>query len=435
MFYRKIENRLYEYYNNCNDRIIIVTGARQIGKSFIIRETAKKSFKHYIELNMQDDIDGEKLFANVRTTKDFYLQVSALYGDDLYDSSDTIIFIDEIQVYPNLISLLKPLKKDNKYRYIASGSMLGIALKHEFIPMGSIEEVKMYPLDFEEFLLASGVSSSVIQYLRECFESLSNVSESIHKTILRKFKEYLICGGLPDAVKEFMNDNIARTRNIQNFIYSYYKDDASKYDEKHKLKIRTIYDFLPSYMENKVKRIKYKELENIKNANLNRYQDEFDFLIQSGISLGVKAISNPTYPLIESASKNLIKLYYNDVGILSNILYKNNINAILEKEHNVNLGSVYETACAMELAAHGHTLYYFDSKKVGEVDFLINDYDNISVLPIEIKSGNDQNNFRAILRLVKEPYNLKRGLVFVNDNIVEKNSNLITLPNYMIMFV
>lgn len=410
MFYRKIENRLYEYYNNCNDRIIIVTGARQIGKSFIIRETAKKSFKHYIELNMQDDIDGEKLFANVRTTKDFYLQVSALYGDDLYDSSDTIIFIDEIQVYPNLISLLKPLKKDNKYRYIASGSMLGIALKHEFIPMGSIEEVKMYPLDFEEFLLASGVSSSVIQYLRECFESLSNVSESIHKTILRKFKEYLICGGLPDSVKEFMNDNIARTRNIQNFIYSYYKDYASKYDEKHKLKIRTIYDFLPSYMENKVKRIKYKELENIKNANLNRYQDEFDFLIQSGISLGVKAISNPTYPLIESASKNLIKLYYNDVGILSNILYKNNINAILEKEHNVNLGSVYETACAMELAAHGHTLYYFDSKKVGEVDFLINDYDNISVLPIEIKSGNDQNNFRAILRLVKEPYKLRNHI-------------------------
>ena len=435
MFYRKIEKRLYEYYENYNDRILIVTGARQIGKSFIIRETAKNSFKHYIEINMQEDKNGDKLFYNIKTTRDFYLQVSALYGNDLNDSRDTIIFIDEIQVYPNLISLLKPLKKENKYRYIASGSLLGIAMKHEFIPMGSIEEIKMYPLDFEEFLLASGINSSIIQYLKECYESLSIVQDSIHKMILRKFKEYLICGGLPDAIKEFLNTNIARTRNVQNDIYSYYKDDASKYDEEHKLKIRTIYDYLPSYMENKVKRVKFKEIENTRNANLLKYQDEFEYLINSGISLGVKAISNPVYPLVESSCKNLIKLYYNDVGILSNILYRNNINAILDKDFNINLGSVYETACAMELLAHGHDLFYFDSKKVGEVDFLINDYDNLTILPIEIKSGNDQNNFRAIPKLVKEPYNLKRGMVFGNENRAEIKSDLITLPIYMIMFV
>lgn len=241
--------------------------------------------------------------------------------------------------------------------------------------MGSIEEVKMYPMDFEEFLLANNVETSVIDYLKECFENKTLVGETIHKTTLRKFKEYLICGGLPDAVKEFLSDNIAKTRNVQNSIYNYYKDDASKYDEIHNLKIRMIYDFLPSYMENKVKRIQYKKLENVNNANLKRYQDEFEYLINSGISLPVKAISNPTYPLVESASKNLIKLYYNDVGILSNILYKNNINAILNNDVYVNLGSVYETSCAMELASHGHTLYYFDSKKVGEVNFLINDYD------------------------------------------------------------
>ncbi len=435
MFYRKIQDKLYDYYNSKDEPIMVVTGARQIGKSYIIRETAKKSFDNYIELNMQDDYDGDRLFSEIRTTKDFYLQVSALYGNNLNNIDDTIIFIDEIQVYPNLLSLLKPLKLERRYRYIASGSLLGISLKHQFIPMGSIEEVKMYPMDFEEFLLASNVKSNVIDYLRECFDNMNVVSDSIHQMMIRKFKEYLICGGLPDAVKEFLNDNVARTRNVQNSIYNYYKDDASKYDDIHNLKIKTIYDYLPSYMENKVKRIKYKQLENKKNANLERYQDEFEYLISSAIVLAVRAISNPVYPLVQSASKNLIKLYYNDVGILSNILYKNNINAILNKDVNVNLGSVYETCCAMELTAHGHTLYYFDSKKVGEVDFLINDYDDLSVLPIEIKSGNDQSNFRAIPKLVKEPYNMKKGFIFGNENKVEKDSKLFIMPIYMIMFV
>ena len=436
MFFRKIETKLNEYYKNNDDRIIIVTGARQIGKSFIIRETAQAYFKNYIEINMQEDRDGDEYFKDIKTTKDFYLQLSALYGEKLNDVKDTIVFIDEIQVYPHLLTLLKPLKKDNKFRYIASGSLLGITLKHEFIPMGSIEEVKMYPMDFEEFLLANGTSDEVIKYLKDCYENKKQVKESIHNLMLNRFKEYLICGGLPDAVKEFIiNQNVAKMRNVQNDIYGYYKDDASKYDEEHKLKIKTIYDYLPSYMENKVKRIIFKNIEDIKNANLKRYEDEFDYLISSGISLGVKAILNPIYPLTESISKNLIKLYYNDVGILSNLLYKNNINAILKNDVNVNLGSVYETACAMELSAHGHELYYFDSKKVGEVDFLINDYNNLTILPIEIKSGDDQYNFKAIPKLVKEPYNLKKGLIFGNENIIVEKDNLITFPIYMIMFL
>lgn len=216
---------------------------------------------------------------------------------------------------------------------------------------------------------------------------MTSVNESVHKVIFSKFKDYLISGGLPRSIINYLKLNVAKTRDTQNQIYNFYKDDATKYDETHNLKIRSIYDSLPSYMENKVKRIQFKKLEGIRNANLERYQDEFDYLLSSGIVLGVKAVSNPIYPLIESSSKNLIKLYYNDVGILTNILFKKNINAILNNDSNVNLGSVYETVVAMELAAHGHTLYYFDSKKVGEVDFLINDYDNLSILPIEIKSG------------------------------------------------
>ncbi len=187
-------------------------------------------------------------------------------------------------------------------------------------------------------------------------------------------------------------------------------------------------------MKNKVKRIKYNQIEG-KKERYNKYEDEFDYLIASGISIGVKAISNPKFPLVESSSKNLIKLYYNDVGILSNILYSNNINALLNNDIGIKLGSVYETACAIELVAHNHTLYYFDSKKVGEVDFLINDYNSLSILPIEIKSGNDQNNFRTIPKLVKEPYNLKKGYILRNENIIKEENNLITFPIYMIMFI
>lgn len=436
MFYRKIEERINRYYADKNAKILVIDGARQIGKSFIIRETGKKFFKHFVEINLKDDSEGGKLFESVRTTEDFYLQVSALYGNNLGDVSDTMIFLDEIQVYPHLLTMLKPLKADARYRYICSGSLLGITLQHTFIPMGSMDEVKMFPMDFEEFLLANNVGKDVISYLRKCFADQTPPSKGIHKTILGLFKRYLLSGGLPDSVKAFVEaKNVYTMRENQALTYKYYSDDAAKYDKEHSLKIRRIYDYLPSYMENKVKRIQFKKIEDAPKASMGRYQDEFDYLLSSGCVLGAKAISNPVFPLCESASKNLIKLYYNDVGLLTNLLYKNNIDAVLNKDSGVNLGSVYETACAMELSAHGHDLYYFDSKKVGEVDFLINDYENTSILPIEIKSGNDQNNFRAIPKLVKEPYNLQKGYIFGNENVVSSKSNLVTFPIYMIMFL
>ena len=436
MFYRKIEERINRYYADKNAKILVIDGARQIGKSFIIRETGKKFFKHFVEINLKDDSEGDKLFESVRTTEDFYLQVSALYGNNLGDVSDTMIFLDEIQVYPHLLTMLKPLKADARYRYICSGSLLGITLQHTFIPMGSIDEVKMFPMDFEEFLLANNVGKDVISYLRKCFADQTPPSEGIHKTILGLFKRYLLSGGLPDSVKAFVEaKNVYTMRENQALTYKYYSDDAAKYDKEHSLKISRIYDYLPSYMENKVKRIQFKKIEGAPKASMGRYQDEFDYLLSSGCVLGAKAISNPVFPLCESASKNLIKLYYNDVGLLTNLLYKNNIDAVLNKDSGVNLGSVYETACAMELSAHGHDLYYFDSKKVGGVDFLINDYENTSILPIEIKSGNDQNNFRAIPKLVKEPYNLQKGYIFGNENGISSKSNLVTFPIYMIMFL
>ena len=438
MFKRKIQEELQQYYEDKNNsKILIVYGARQVGKSYIIRETAKASFKHYAEIDLKDDYEGDKLFANIKTAKDFYLQVGSMFGG-LNSYDDTIIFLDEIQFYPNLMTLLKPLCKEKRYRFIVSGSLLGVTLQHSFIPMGSIKEKRMFPMDFEEFLWANDYGQETIDYLHDCFINLKPISDSIHQYTLRLFQDYLLSGGLPDAVIQYvLNRNVIEMRRVHDEIFGFYKDDCSKYDSEHKLKIRKIYDLLSSNMANKVKRIQFKSIEGKDDSNLEKYEDEFDYLFDSGIALPSRAVSNPVFPLTESRSKNLLKVYYNDVGLLTNVLYKNRIDAVLNRDSGVNLGSVYETVTAMELIAHGHELYYFDSKKVGEVDFLINNYDALSILPVEIKSGKDQNNFRAIPKLVKPDgnYKLPMGYIFGNENIVKKEENLITYPIYLIMFI
>lgn len=440
MFKRKIESVIESYFKSKKEKILVINGARQIGKTYIIRKMSKQYFDNFVEVNLKDDFDGNKFFSksNISSTSQFYIRLSSLYGDKLDTKDNTIIFLDEIQIYPHLLTMLKALNQEGRFTYIVSGSLLGITLKHTFIPMGSIEERRMFQMDFEEFLWANHVGQDVIESAKNSFKELKPIETGMHEFLLNKFKEYLLCGGLPDAVKEYViNKNVIKMRDVHSATFSYYRDDCSQYDMQHKLKITRIYDMMISYMENKVKRIKANNITNNVRDTLSKYEDEFDYLVSSGITNSVNAIANPRFPLAESSSKNLIKLYYNDVGILSNLLYKNNIDAIINKDKGVNLGSVYETACASELISHGHDLYYFDSKKVGEVDFLINDYNSLNVLPIEIKSGNDQNNFKALPRLVKSDgnYKLPLGYVFGNKNIIAKKDSIITMPIYLIMFL
>lgn len=327
---------------------------------------------------------------------------------------NTLIFIDEIQEYPQFLTMLKFLKQDDKFTYICSGSLLGATLaKTPSIPIGSIDVVHMYPLDFEEFLYANGFNEVAIDSIHAKFIKKEILESTIHNKLLDFFKKYLFTGGLPDAINSFINDrNIFNIRKIQSDIYDYYGDNASKYDKDHKLKIKRIYDLIPSNLENKKNRVVVKNIENIKGKRFSNYQNEFDYLINSGIALEVKAISTPVFPLIESSEKNLLKLYLNDVGLLSNILYKTNIKAILNDEKSINLGTVYESVVASELKAHGHNLFYYDNKANGEVDFLIDDYDTLSFLPLEIKSGKNYTIHSAINKfLSNKSYNVKQGIV------------------------
>ena len=437
MLFRKIESLIKEHLQSGSPKILLVDGARQVGKTYIIRHAASQLFENVIEINMVEDSLGDRLFAETRTVDDFYLQVSMLAGDKMKKRENTLIFIDEIQAYPHLLTLLKFLSQDNKFTYVASGSLLGVTLSETTsIPMGSIRKVRMYPLDFEEFLYANGMNEVAINAMRKKFDRLEALDEPMHKKMMDMFRKYLLVGGLPDAVNVYLaQKNIQAVREVQREIHDYYAADASKYDDERKLMIRRVFDLIPSNMENKKKRVVAQQIENKRGKTFGDYADEFEYLISAGIALKVQAISNPAFPLIESAGKNLLKLYLNDVGILTGILYGNNIRAVLDDQRSVNLGSVYETVVASELVAHGYELFYYDNRSKGEVDYLIDDYSTLSTVPIEVKSGKDYAVHSALNAFTQnEDYHIQKAYVVSNEREIMTKGKITYIPIYYIMF-
>ena len=439
MLYRKIQPYIEHYLKSDSNKVLIIDGARQIGKTFIIRHVGQQLFENYIELNFIEDQNGPKLFEKVRSVNDFYFQVSTIAGEKMGAKGDTLIFLDEIQAYPHLLTMLKFLKQDDRYTYIASGSLLGVTLKKTTsIPIGSIEVKRMFPLDFEEFLLANGFNRFAIDMMREKFFACESLDVAAHEKVMDLFKKYLLIGGLPDAVNSFIADsNIVKVRRIHRDIRAFYADDAAKYesDTNKKLQIRRIYDMIPSNLENKKKRVVFQDVEGKRGKRFSDYQNEFEYLISAGITLDVNAISSPVFPLTQSVSKDLLKRYLDEVGLLTDILYGSNIRAILDDETGINLGSVYESVVAQELAAHGFKLFYYDNRSKGEVDYLIDDYDSLSSVPIEVKSGKDYTVHSALSNFVKnDDYHVKKAFVLSNTREITRNGKITYLPIYDIMF-
>ena len=440
MLYRKISNYVEEYLRSENDKILLIEGARQIGKSFTIREVGKRIYPNFIELNFVEDDEGPQLLKNIHSTEEFYLRLSAIAGIQLGSYADTLIFLDEIQHYPQYLTLLKFFREEHKFRFIASGSLLGIALKKTTsIPVGSLIRKRMYQLDFEEWLIANGFGEDALRYLKECYDKRASLSEDMHQYVLSLFQRYLLVGGLPDVVNEYLSShNIAKVREVQESIMELYKEDAAKYEQEaeRKLHIRRIYDMISSQMENKKKRVVAKNIQDKKGDRFENYTEEFEYLVSSGIALAVNAISNPHYPLSESVHKNLLKLYHNDVGLLTAKLFKFSIKAILETEKSVNLGSVYESVVAQELVAHGHPLFYYDNKAKGEVDYIVDDSDKCRVLPVEVKSGKDYRVHSALNTIVSDPeYRIDEAVVLSNEREVMLKKKVLYMPVYFVMFM
>ena len=439
MLKRKISSKIEEYLKSGSNRMLVVDGARQIGKSFIIRDVGSRLFPNFIEINMEKDRQGGRLFAEAKTVEDFYLALSTFAGEKMGEKDSTLVFIDEIQAYDHLLTLVKFLMEDGRFTYIASGSLLGVTLKKTLsIPIGSLTTLHMYPLDFEEFLWANGVGQLAMDELRRCFEEKLSPNDAIHRRMLDLFRKYLLVGGFPDAVNTYISEhNIAKVRDVHREIRELYALDAAKYEKEsaRKLKIMRIYEMIPSNLENKKKRIKVKDIEGKKGKRTSDYQDEFDYLVSSGVALEADAISQPSYPLVQNAGKNLLKLYLNDAGLFTGILYGNDIRPVLEDKCSINLGSVYETAVAQELKAHGFGLYYYDNKKNGEVDYLIDDTKNMSSIPLEVKSGKDYMIHSALDKFIaNKDYAIRQAYVLSNEAKVFEKDGVTYAPIYFVMF-
>ena len=430
MIERKVEQRLERFRQE--DKALLITGARQVGKTFIIREFGKQAYQSFIEINFLENKTAASLFENARDSRDLLLRLSAIADKPLIPGQ-TLIFFDEVQECPEIVTAIKFLVEEGSYRYILSGSLLGVDLKdNRSVPVGYMDIVQMYPLDFEEFALANRVSPNVIDALREAFEEKRPVDAVVHERMMALFRLYLVVGGMPAAVMKYLETNNLRdVIGEQQAIIALYKKDIARYDPEEKLYLEDIFDLIPSELNCKNKRFILKNLN--ENFKFSRYSNSFLWLKDAGVALPTFCVAEPTVPLRLSKSSNLFKLFLSDVGLLAS-MYMDHIQVkILNGEKSINFGAVYENAAAQELKAHGFDLYYFNSKKQGELDFLIER--NGHVLPIEIKSGKDYTKHAALSNvLANEDYDIPEAYVFQNDN-VSQTGKITYYPIYMLMFV
>lgn len=456
--FRKAEKELLDWKNNRNTALL-VTGARQIGKTYLINSFIDKNFNNVVRIDFSQERDLLDSFSKRRNLEEFNRLLTLIAKDKLIEN-ETVFFFDEIQelykhrkllkekgeiddTYVDLITLMKPLSIEKKYRFILSGSLLGVTLNDiDLYPLGYMDEIRMYPLDFEEFLINKKVDNTIIDYLKECFINKNEVDQAINERILSYFKEYVLIGGMPEVVSSYLsNNNLYLLETIYKNISSKYHKDIKIYieDNEKKLRVDAIYNSLGSELNNKNKRFISTHVIERKYLKEKNITDEFLWLTNAGIALPIYNVSEPTIPLKISENRKTLKLFNSDVGLLIYSLIDTKIREnLMNNEININYGAPYENVIAMELYAHGFNekTYYYNDKRNGEVDFLIEK--NAEVLPLEIKSGkpNEMNyyNHSALNNLIKT-YSYKEAYVLGNTNIKKETDIIYQLPIYMIMFI
>ncbi len=431
MIERKAKATINEWILHGKDAFLL-TGARQTGKTYLIRQCLKESGYPYVELNFIEEPELVSLFAGAKDAKELQMRLSVVTKEPL-EQGKTIIFLDEIQEFKDIVTRIKFLVEDGTFRYIMSGSLLGVELNDlRSAPVGYLEVCDMYPLDFKEFARAAGVKNDVILMLEEHFKSRSPVDEFIHSKMLDLFYLYLIVGGMPEAVAVYVETNdLAKVAKVHEKIIRLYKADFSKYETNYKLKLQEIYDAMPGQLDQKNKRFQLNIIE--KGVSYDRLKNDFLWLKDAGVAIPVYNVSEPKIPLVISENRNLFKLFFSDVGLLTSC-YSNAVKiAILNKEKSINNGALFENVVAQELLAKGHKEYYFNSKQQGELDFVI-ELDGKAV-PLEIKSGKDYKKHSALNNVLKdENYQIKEAYIFSEGNI-ELEGKRIYMPIYMIMFL
>lgn len=427
---RKIKDYITAYYKQTNNALLI-TGARQTGKTFSIREFGKQ-FKSFVEINFVEQPDAVELFKGAQNSDDILLRLSAISTKPLI-KGETLVFFDEVQKCPDIVTAIKFLVNEGSYRYILSGALLGVELKDlRSEPVGYMSIKTMYPLDFEEFISCVGISDSIIDTLRTAWETRKPIDAFVHKKLMELFRLYLVIGGMPAAVNKYLeSNNLQEVMLLQHDIIRLYMRDIAQYDAANKLYINDIFNLIPPELNAKNKRFVLKRLN--ENAKFERFKNSFLWLTNAGVAIPVYNVEEPKMPLMLTRSRNLFKLFQSDIGLLAAQYAEGIQMRIIKNEKDINFGAIYENAVAQELVAHKLTLYYYNNKRKGELDFLIEI--GGQVLPIEVKSGKDYVVHRALANIMDcKEYGLKEAIVFCNDNL-RTVGNIVYAPIYMVMFL
>ncbi len=430
MLKRKIDRYIRDYYATSRNALLI-TGARQTGKTFSIREFGK-TFKSFVEINFVENPEAVEIFSRAKNSSDILLRLSAMTSVPLI-KGETLIFFDEVQRCPDIVTAIKFLVDEGSYRYILSGSLLGVELKDlRSEPVGYMGIKEMYPLDFEEFASCVGISEQVMTSLRTAWDTRTAVDDFVHRKMMELFRLYLIVGGMPAAVNRYIeSNNLQEVMAIQQDIILMYKRDIAQYDPENKLYIEEIFSLIPPELNAKNKRFILKRLN--ENTKFERCQNSFIWLANAGVALPVYNIEEPKVPLQLARSRNLFKLFQSDVGLLAAQYAEGIQMRIIKGDKDINYGSIFENAIAQELTAHGIYPYYYNNKKRGEIDFVV-ELDG-KVVPIEVKSGKDYDTHHALSNVMRcEEYDIPEAIV-LNHNNIRVDGNIVHAPIYMAMFI
>ena len=426
--YRKDSVTIEEWIKNSN-KALLVTGARQIGKTWLIRDEIKKSGYTKFEVNFIEQPDMvEYLNANM-SAEEFLIKLKMIMPQEC-KPHETVVFFDEIQKCPEIVTKIKFLVDEGSFKYVMSGSLLGVELKGiASAPVGYLTVLRMYPMDFEEFMVANDVSKTTLDMLKEKFETCSSVDEFIHQKLLYMFFVYLIVGGMPDAVKTYIESkDIREVDKVQRDIVTLYKEDFSQYElEDKKLKLKSIYDIIPAELNKQNKKFVFTMLD--KELKFDRYENSFLWLKDAGVALPVYNVDAPVVPLMASKSSNVFRLFSNDIGLLTCAYPAETKIELIRKNGEVNNGAHFENAVAQQLTANGFEPYFCKKKNIGELDFVIEM--SGKVVPIEVKSGKTYKSHKALNNFMDvADYHMEKAYVFSVGN-VEEVGRVIYLPIYM----
>lgn len=431
MISRNIDSFIDKHFAESR-KALLLTGARQVGKTFAIRQYAKRNKLQLIELNFLLQPETINIVKGANDVKDLLLRISA-YVKSPMQKGKCLLFFDEVQHYPDVLTWVKAIVDEGNFMCALSGSLLGLELRNvRSVPVGYMVEKQMFPLDFCEFLKAVGVQDDVIGAVRYSYDKQVPVDDFLHQQILQLFNLYLIVGGMPAAVQTYLDTNdLQRVLQEQQAVLSLYKRDISTYDPEDKLYINDIFDLIPSELNAKNKRFVLKKLN--EHLKFSRHENSFVWLRDADMALPAYNVQAPQSPLKLNEQRNLFKLFQNDVGLLASQYVGGIQLKILQGDININYGAIYENVVAQELHAHGWNLYYFSSKKQGEIDFLLER--NGEILPVEVKSGKDYQRHVALNNLLStEEYKINNAIVLCNANVTVRQ-NITYLPIYMTMFL